>query len=59
MLWPEVGSRIMTRILTGEDFNNGWIVVQEGVYRYAVSYADQILVKIVISEYLAAEVCWS
>lgn len=56
--WPEVGSRMLTRVLTGDDLQDGWVVVQEGVYRYAVAQNGSIAVKIVIAEYLAAEVHW-
>lgn len=57
--WPEVGSRMMTRVITGQDLAGPWIIVQEGVYRYAVAQSPEgLLVRIVIAEYLAAEVCW-
>jgi len=57
--WPEVGSRMMTRVLTGHDLAGGWVVVQEGIYRYAVYQEDVMVVKSVIREYLATEVRWS
>jgi hypothetical protein len=56
--WPEVGSRMMTRLATGEDLSDGWVIVQDGVYRYVVSKSDGMLVKVVLFEYLAAEVYW-
>ena len=66
--WPEVGSRMMMRgILTFDHPENGregyiddgWLDVQDGVYRYAViPISGQVLVKTVIYEYLAAEVVW-
>ncbi|MBO1907016.1 hypothetical protein KHP60_21130 [Microvirga sp. 3-52] len=56
--WPEVGSRMMTRIMTGHDLSGGWVIVQEGVYRYSVTQDPGIRVRMVLSEYLAAEVCW-
>lgn len=56
--WPEVGSRMMTRLVTGEGLRNGWIVVQDGVYRYRVEQADGFLVRAVLHEYLATEVYW-
>jgi hypothetical protein len=34
--WPEVGSRMMSRVLTGQDLFDGWVIAQDGVYRYAV-----------------------
>ncbi|MFZ5734750.1 MAG: hypothetical protein ACOY4O_18595 [Pseudomonadota bacterium] len=55
--WPEVGSRMLTRVVTGYDLAGGWVVVQPNVYRYAVGQAP-VSVRIVIQEYLAAEVCW-
>lgn len=58
-LWPEVGSRMMTRMLTGQDMRDGWVVVQEGAYRYVVDHGGgRLRVKSVISEYLATEVMW-
>ena len=55
--WPEVGSRLMLRLLeTGEVGDGGWIEVQGGVYRYAVD--DNLRVRMVFREYLAAEVIW-
>lgn len=56
--WPEVGSRMLTRVLTGQDLVDGWVVVQDGVYRYSVTQEGGILVKSVIAEYLATEVFW-
>ena len=55
-MWPEVGSRSMQRIATGECELGGWIEVQKGVYRYAVS--EFLSVRIALREYLAAEVAW-
>ena len=58
--WPEVGSRMMTRVVTGQDMRDGWIVAQDGVYRYRVEQAaGGVLVKSVLREYLATEVYWS
>lgn len=57
--WPEVGSRMMTRLLRGDDLAGSWIMVQEGVYRYGVTIRDGgMLVRIVMREYLGAEVFW-
>lgn len=56
--WPEVGSRMMTRVLTGQDMDGGWVVVQEGIYRYAVQQTGGLRVRSVLSEYLATEVQW-
>lgn len=57
-LWPEVGSRMLTRLVTGEDMSGLWVIVQDRVYRYAVSQRAGILVRSVLSEYLATEVYW-
>lgn len=54
--WPEVGSRMMTRLVSGADLSNGWIIVQPGVYRYALH--EYRIVRIVIREYLAFEAIW-
>ncbi|MFL5141934.1 MAG: hypothetical protein ACJ8DP_01100, partial [Microvirga sp.] len=56
--WPEVGSRMMTRLLTGVDTAGQWIIVQKGVYRYSVQQAGGLRVRAVLSEYFAAEVQW-
>jgi hypothetical protein len=57
--WPEVGSRMMTRVVTGQDLAGGWVVVQDGVYRYAVAQDGGMLVRSVLFEYLGTEVRWS
>jgi hypothetical protein len=59
-LLPEVGSRMMTRMVFGQDLINGWIIVQDGLYRYSVVQPEQggLLVRTVIFEYLATEVYW-
>ena len=55
--WPEVASRLMLRLLeTGEVGEGGWINVQNSVYRYAVDESPRV--RIVLREYLAAEVSW-
>jgi hypothetical protein len=57
---PEVGSRAMFRLLGDEDTdNNGWIHVQPGQYRYRVFWDQAVRVRLVIREYLAAEVTWT
>ena len=56
-LWPEVGSRAMHRILVGAEGDYPWMDVQPGRYRYLVA-TGPALVRIVIAEYLAAEVVW-
>lgn len=56
--WPEVGSRMMTRLLTGQDMDGAWVVVQKGAYRYMVEQTGGLFVRTVLSEYLATEVIW-
>lgn len=58
-LLPEVGSRMMTRVLCGNDLRNGWVNVQEGIYRYCVAQQNGILVRSIIFDYLATEVFWA
>lgn len=58
--WPECGSRLMQRLVTGDDMRpDGWIEVQPGVYRYAVMESDGFIVRSVIREYLATEVIFA
>lgn len=55
-LWPEVGSRALVRLVEGSD---DWLVVQPGRYRFAAHLAPAgPAVKLVVSEYLAAECRW-
>ena len=55
----EVGSRMMTRVLTGQDMRDGWVIVQDGVYRFRVEQCGGMLVKSVLFEYLATQVHWN
>jgi hypothetical protein len=58
-VWPEVGSRMMSRLATGADMAAGWVVVQDGVYRYSVHQEDGGLsVRSVLFEYFATKVQW-
>ena len=50
---------MMTRLATGEDLHNGWIVVQDEVYRYRVEQVGGFVVRAVQQEYLATEVYWN
>jgi hypothetical protein len=57
-MWPEVGSRAMQRIVE-DDAPTGWIIVQPGRYRFLAAAGDSgLIVRFVLSEYLAAEVVW-
>ncbi len=49
---------MMTRMLTSQNLSDGWVIVQDGIYRYAVIQLDGLLVRSVILEYLATEVHW-
>jgi len=56
---PEVGSRAMTRMVTGHDHDeNQWIIVQPGLYRYRIQWSHGFRVQLVIREFLAAEIIW-
>jgi hypothetical protein len=57
-LWPEFGSRSMQRILSDAVYENRWIEVQPGRYRYAVIQTDIVEIRMVFSEYLACIVRW-
>jgi len=56
-LWPEAGSRGMQRLATSRA--HGWITVQPERYRYLAYVDHAVTVRIVLSEYLAAEVAWA
>ncbi len=55
--WPELGSRAMYRLVNGECGPGGWLTVQHGVYRFAVDEGPTV--RIILREYLAAEVSWA
>lgn len=58
-LWPEVGSRAMQRLMIGYPGGRpGWVVIQEGRYRYMAAIGNGRVVRIVLSEYLACEAVW-
>lgn len=56
--FPEVGSRLLFRLFERQDLDEKeWVVVQNGVYRFQLQQsADKINVKIVMNEFLAAEI---
>lgn len=58
-LWPEVGSRMLVRVIGGEGLaNGGWIDVEPARYRYALDWGDGVTVRTVIWNYLATKVRW-
>ena len=57
-VWPEVGSRMLLRVIDGSSMAGGWVVVEEGRYRYALDWSDGLTVRTVIWEYLATETIW-
>lgn len=59
-LLPEVGSRMMSRVVLGlAPLKNGWVEVQPDVYRYAVmQHDDGVSVRTLMRNYLATEVIW-
>jgi hypothetical protein len=56
-LFPEVGSRMMFRVLVSEDgvVPVSWIEVQRGRFSYAIEITSP-RVKMILGDYLAAEV---
>jgi len=57
-LFPEVGSRAMTRMFEHGVPSPSWIVVQSERYRFLASPGLPVLVRLVIGEYLGGEVIW-
>ena len=53
--WPEAGSRAMQRMVIA-GMRSDWIVVQPGRYRYLAHAGGELVVRMVLREYLAAEV---
>ncbi len=59
-IWPEMGSRTMQRMTHPGHLMAGWNIVQDERYRYLAALDEGIiLIRMVMSEYLAAEVIWS
>ena len=51
----------MQRLIVAPDCGivaSGWVVVQEGAYRYLAAAGGPVTIRIVIGEYLACEVVW-
>ncbi|HEV8483280.1 MAG TPA: hypothetical protein VGV87_06980 [Blastocatellia bacterium] len=59
VLWPEVGSRGMQRLALSDARTTQWLTVQPGRYRYLAYVGDSVIVRIVLSEFLACEVVWT
>lgn len=60
-VWPEIGSRAFQRaVVAGSDVypDSGWQVVQPGRYRYMMALDAGVVIRMVLSEYLGAEVIW-
>lgn len=57
-IWPEVGSRAMSRLALSNNGRTGWVELQKGRYRYLTSWGARIVVRFVMSEFLAGEVSW-
>lgn len=59
--WPEIGSRAFLRACGVRPYNRDtgpWITVQPGRYRYSVEQNGNVIVRIVLSEYLACHIEW-
>lgn len=56
---PEVGSRGSQRLVVNDPGVSLWIIVQPGRYRYLAFVDGRVIIRIVISEYLACEVVWN
>lgn len=57
-VWAEVGSRAMQRQAESWPEGTEWLTVQRGRYRYLASADGRVIIRMVLSEYLACEVVW-
>lgn len=58
-IWPEVGSRSMMRVVDTIRGAAAWLTVQSERYRYLAAVTREgVIVRLVLREYLAAEVIW-
>ena len=58
MLWPEVGGRAFRRVAETTYRQPKWVIVQAGRYRYLAAAGHRLSIRIVLSEFLGAEVLW-
>lgn len=59
-LLPEVGSRMLQRVISNDGRMDGWVEVQDNMYRYSVNYhGSGMRVKSIIHGYLTTEVAWN
>src|ERR1051326_9074265 len=60
--WPEVGSRAFVNLLVMSgsvySLDHSWTILQRNRCRYAVAEPGELVVRIVLSEYLACEAVW-
>jgi hypothetical protein len=57
--FPEIGSRAFIQIVESNQDTSQWTIVQEPNYRYSVMVSlGRLTVKILIWDYLAAEIIW-
>ncbi len=57
--YPEVGCRAMQRLfIEDRNFIDGWVVVQNGRYRYMAIHEPFVEIRIVLSEYLGCRIAW-
>lgn len=59
-LWPEIGSCAFVGAVKNSpiSYKNGWLTVQTNRYRYFVNQAGGLVIRMVLSEYLACRVVW-
>lgn len=58
-VWPEIGSRGFQRMVpTWPSDESQWVTVEPGRYRYAAFLDPGIVVRVVLSEYLAGKASW-
>jgi len=57
LIFPEVGSRGMQRQIMNFPLLN-WVAVQPGRYRYLAFVDNSVVVRAVLSEYLAVQIIW-
>ena len=57
-VFPEVGSRMMNRVIGADLAPGGWIDVEPGRYRYSIDWSQGVTVRTVIWDYMATETSW-
>lgn len=58
LMFPEVGSRALTLLVMSNESNLGWQVIQENIFRFAITENVSTIIRMIFCEFLFVEVVW-